>query len=50
MRGHMADSVFTIVGVNHHIEEWKSIYPNGRTLTGRFELRRTREANGPFGR
>lgn len=48
-RGHMADAVFTIVDVNHHIEEWKSIYPGGKTMTGRFELKRTKEASGPFG-
>lgn len=48
-RGHMADAVFTIVDANHHIEEWKSIYPNGKTMAGRFDLQRTKEASGPFG-
>lgn len=48
-RGHMADAVFTIVDANHHIEEWTSIYANGRTLTGRFNLQRTKGASGPFG-
>jgi hypothetical protein len=48
-RGHMADAVFTIVDPNHHIEEWKSIYPGGKVMTGRFDLKRTKEASGPFG-
>ena len=47
-RGHMADAVFTIVDANHHSEEWTSIYPGG-SMTGRFDLQRTREASGPFG-
>lgn len=48
-RGHMADTVFTIVDANRHLEEWKSIYPGGKQMTGRFDLRRTKGASGPFG-
>jgi hypothetical protein len=47
-RGHMADTVFTIVDADHHIEEWTSNFPGGK-LTGRFDLQRTKEASGPFG-
>lgn len=48
-RGHMADTVFTIVDANHHIEEWTSHFPGGKPMTGRFDLHRTKEASGPFG-
>jgi hypothetical protein len=48
-RGHMADTVFTIVDANHHLEEWKFNYPGGKLMTGRFDLQRTKEASGPFG-
>ena len=47
-RGHMADTVFKLVGANQHIEEWTSIFPGGK-MTGRFDLQRTKEASGPFG-
>jgi hypothetical protein len=48
-RGHMADTVFTILDANHHLEEWTSYYPGGQRMTGRFKLQRTKEASGPFG-
>ena len=48
-RGHMADTVFTIIDANHHLEEWKFNYPGGKRMTGRFDLQRTKEASGPFG-
>jgi hypothetical protein len=47
--GHMADTVFTILDANHHLEEWVSIYPGVKRMTGRFDLQRTKEASGPFG-
>lgn len=47
-RGHMSDTVFTVVDATHHIEEWTSNYPGGK-LTGRFHLQRTKGASGPFG-
>ena len=47
--GHMADTVFTIVDANHHLEEWKFNFPGGKQMTGRFDLKRTKEASGPFG-
>ena len=37
-RGRMADTVFTIVDANHHLEEWKFNYPGGKRMTGRFDL------------
>ena len=46
--GHMADTVFTLVDANHHIEEWTSNFPGGK-ITGHFDLQRTKEASGPFG-
>ena len=48
-RGHMADTVFTIIDANHHLEEWKFNFPGGKKMTGRFDLQRTKEASGPFG-
>ena len=48
-RGHMADTMFTIVDGKHHLEEWKFINPSGKLMTGRFDLQRTKEASGPFG-
>jgi hypothetical protein len=48
-RGHMADTVFTIVDANHHLEEWKFNNPSGKRMIGRFDLQRTKEASGPFG-
>jgi hypothetical protein len=45
----MADTVFTILDANHHLEEWTSYYPGGQRMTGRFKLQRTKEASGPFG-
>ena len=48
-RGHMADTVFTIVDADHHLEEWKFNYPGGKQMTGRFDLQRTKAASGPFG-
>src|SRR5712692_8006275 len=43
--GHMADTVFTLVDANHHIEEWTSNFPGGK-MTGHFDLQRTKEASG----
>ena len=48
-KGHMADAVFTIVDADHHLEEWKFNFPGGKQMTGRFDLKRTKEASGPFG-
>jgi hypothetical protein len=48
-RGHMADTMFTLVDANHHLEEWKFIYPAGKQVTGRLDLKRTKGASGPFG-
>jgi hypothetical protein len=48
-RGHMADTVFTLVDANHHLEEWKFNNPSGNQMIGRFDLQRTKEASGPFG-
>lgn len=48
-RGHMADTLFTLVDADHHFEEWVSVYPGGRRMKGRFDLRRTKPASGPFG-
>ncbi len=48
-RGHMADTVFTIVDANHHIEEWTFLFPGQKPMTGRFDLQRTKDASGPFG-
>ncbi len=48
-RGHMADTVFSIVDADHHLEEWKFNYPGGKQMTGRFDLQRTKAASGPFG-
>src|SRR5687767_4514900 len=45
-RGHMADTVFTLVDANHHLEEWKFNFPGGKMITGRFDLQRTKEASG----
>ncbi len=47
-RGHMADTVFTIVDADRHIEEWTFNYPGGK-MTGHFDLQRTKGASGPFG-
>lgn len=46
---HMGDAVFTILDANRHLEQWTSYYSDGRRMTGRFELQRTKEASGPFG-
>jgi hypothetical protein len=48
-KGHMADAVFTIIDADHHLEEWKFNFPGGKQMTGRFDLKRTKEASGPFG-
>jgi hypothetical protein len=48
-RGHMADAVFAVVDVDHHTEEWVSVMPGGKRMTGHYDLRRTKEASGPFG-
>ena len=48
-KGHMADAKFTIVDADHHTEQWTFNYP-GATLKARFDLTRTKEASGPFGR
>jgi len=47
-KGHMADTKFTIVDADHHVEEWTFNYP-GATMKARMDLKRTKGASGPFG-
>ena len=47
--GHMHHAVFTFVDENHHIEEWTFMMPGDNPMRVRFDLKRTKEANGAPG-
>jgi hypothetical protein len=40
--GHMVHAAFTILGADHHVEEWTWMGADGKTLRGRFDLQRTK--------
>jgi hypothetical protein len=40
--GHMRRAVFTIIGVDHHVEEWTWMGADAKTVQARFDLRRTK--------
>ena len=47
-KGHMADAMFTIGDPDHHVEQWIFNYPGAR-IKARMDLKRTKDASGPFG-
>jgi hypothetical protein len=47
--GHMHHAVFTFVDENHHIEEWTFMMLGDNPVHVRFDLERTKQANGAPG-
>ena len=47
-KGHMGDTVFTMIDANHHIEQWTFMFPGQPPVQARFDLQRTKDASGPF--
>lgn len=48
-KGHMADTVFTVVDATHHVEQWTYQFPGQQPAVARFDLVRIKDASGAFG-
>jgi len=42
--GHMQRAMFTLINENHHKESWTFRLPDGKVVTGHFDLKRTKSA------
>ena len=41
-KGHMHNTVFTMIDANHHTEDWTVMLPGGKSVRAHFDLQRTK--------